>query len=177
MEDPSESTSIKSKSQQLREQSINGLGNRINKLDISQFKSRRGKQRTRVTKEEYIQRCNHVWNSAYDYTDSDVTIMSEKIDIWCNKHELYFNQLASNHMYGHISCEGCKRDNFETTFIAQAKKVHGDKYDYSQVRMLGPGAWVTLRCKKHDHVFKCSPIHHKRGNICPKCKSELESEK
>ena len=62
------------------------------------------------------------------------------------------------------------------TFIAQAKEIHGDKYDYSKVKYDGTDNPVTIKCSKHVE-FKQRPHHHLQGQGCPKClDSHLERE-
>jgi len=54
-------------------------------------------------------------------------------------------------------------------FIAKAIKVHGNKYDYSNVVYDGNKAKVTILCPEHG-PFKQTPSHHtNRGQGCPKC--------
>jgi len=54
-------------------------------------------------------------------------------------------------------------------FINKAKKVHGDKYDYSKVNYINVKTKITVICKEHCE-FNATPtnhIHNKSG--CPKC--------
>ena len=56
-------------------------------------------------------------------------------------------------------------------FISDAKKTHGDKYDYSKVDYRGNKIKVTIICPIHG-PFEQSPISHIRGCGCPKCGRE-----
>ena len=62
-------------------------------------------------------------------------------------------------------------------FIEHAKKVHGDKYDYSLVDYINSRTKVNIICPTHE-VFPqkpCDHIHSKQG--CPICfdsKGEIE---
>lgn len=53
-------------------------------------------------------------------------------------------------------------------FIAKAKIVHGDKYDYSKVNYTGTYNHVTIICPAHGE-FKQQPKMHLRGQRCAKC--------
>lgn len=54
-------------------------------------------------------------------------------------------------------------------FIARAKQVHGDKYDYSKVEYVNSDTKVTIICPIHG-VFKQTPyLHYKVGCGCPSC--------
>lgn len=55
-------------------------------------------------------------------------------------------------------------------FIAKAKAIHGDKYDYSKVKYEGTEKKVIIICKTHkDYLIK--PHNFLHGQGCPKCSS------
>lgn len=56
-------------------------------------------------------------------------------------------------------------------FIEKARKVHGDRYDYSKVNYKTTHEKVVITCKKHGD-FEQTPSSHLQGNGCPKCKRE-----
>ena len=56
-------------------------------------------------------------------------------------------------------------------FIADARKVHGDKYDYSRVVYIDSRTPVQIVCRKHG-VFLKSPSNHLKGQGCKKCSHE-----
>lgn len=51
-------------------------------------------------------------------------------------------------------------------FIARAKEVHGDKYDYSKVEYANKDAKVTIICPEHG-PFEQKPHNHLMGNGVP----------
>ena len=53
-------------------------------------------------------------------------------------------------------------------FINEARKVHGDKYDYSKVEYIDANTKVCIICPKHGEFWQ-KPISHIRGNGCPIC--------
>ena len=53
-------------------------------------------------------------------------------------------------------------------FVAKARSVHGDKYDYSKVEYKGRDVKVEIICLQHG-VFLQTPHNHLRGQKCPKC--------
>lgn len=53
-------------------------------------------------------------------------------------------------------------------FIARAKAVHGDRYNYDLVDYTGMHRKVKIKCKTHG-LFEQSPDSHSRGNGCPEC--------
>lgn len=53
-------------------------------------------------------------------------------------------------------------------FIYEARKVHGDKYDYSRVVYESSVKKVCIICPEHGE-FWMTPNAHLRGHRCPKC--------
>lgn len=53
-------------------------------------------------------------------------------------------------------------------FIIKAKKVHGDRYDYTLVKYINSKNNVKIICNKHD-VFEQIATNHLNGSNCPKC--------
>lgn len=56
-------------------------------------------------------------------------------------------------------------------FIAKAKEVHGDLYDYSQTTYVNSRIKVGIICHKHG-LFWQNPIGHLTGCKCEKCSYE-----
>ena len=55
-------------------------------------------------------------------------------------------------------------------FIERAKKVHGDKYDYSKTVFVSWNTKVCIICHEHGEFWQ-DPYNHLRGKGCPKCSS------
>ena len=53
-------------------------------------------------------------------------------------------------------------------FIKEAKKIHGDKYDYSLVEYINNYTKVKIICKKHG-IFEQQPKPHLYGQGCKRC--------
>ena len=71
-------------------------------------------------------------------------------------------------------CELCNDKN--RIFEEKARKVHGDKYDYSKVEYVNSNTKVCIICPIHGE-FLMRPINHLRGQGCPKCGRKSSSEK
>lgn len=59
-------------------------------------------------------------------------------------------------------------------FIGRAKKVHGDRYDYSEVNMVDMRTNITIICPKHGR-FRPRPKHFLAGGNCPCCARESKT--
>lgn len=56
-------------------------------------------------------------------------------------------------------------------FVDKARKVHGDKYDYSSLIYVNNSTKINIVCRKHG-FFTQLPSSHLMGNGCPKCANE-----
>ena len=61
-------------------------------------------------------------------------------------------------------------------FVEKARKIHGDKYDYSKVEYINATTDVCIICPKHGEFWQ-TPQVHLRGANCPKCAKETIIEK
>lgn len=53
-------------------------------------------------------------------------------------------------------------------FVKDAKKIYGDRYDYSKVIYNGNKTKVCIVCREHGD-FHQTPDSHLRGRGCPLC--------
>jgi len=61
-------------------------------------------------------------------------------------------------------------------FINNAKKVHGDKYDYSLVDYIGALNKIKIICPIHG-IFEQAPSNHLSGNKCYMCNTAYKFNK
>ena len=66
------------------------------------------------------------------------------------------------------SLELCKRVVTTESFIAEAKEIYGDRYDYSNVEYKNRDHRVTIVCPVHGD-FQVYAREHLDGKGCPKC--------
>lgn len=55
-----------------------------------------------------------------------------------------------------------------TSFIEKCKKIHNDKYDYSNVYYINNDIKIVVICKKHGE-YLITPKNHIAGQGCKKC--------
>ena len=123
---------------------------------------------TRLTTQEFIDRCNIIHNFEYDYSLVDYQGDSEKVKIICKIHGV-FEQVACAH-YKH-GCSACskKRKITKEVFIELANKIHNNKYDYSQVECLGAFVKVKILCPNHGPFWQDINTHLNSKCGCSKC--------
>lgn len=125
----------------------------------------------RLTQEDFIAKAHRVHGDKYDYSLAKYTKSVNKVKIICPKHGV-FEQTASNHLAGK-GCPKCAGNVQSNTaeFIAKARRVHGDKYDYSLVNYTKSANKVKIICPEHG-VFEQEANSHLQGFGCPKCYNE-----
>ena len=120
------------------------------------------------TNEEWIEKAKEVHDNKYDYSKVKYINSKSKVIIICKKHG-EFEQIPT----GHLCKKGCSkcsgRYKYTTKeWIEKAKKVHGDKYDYSKVEYKKALKKIIIICPEHGE-FKQRAVSHLRGHCCNKC--------
>jgi hypothetical protein len=74
------------------------------------------------------------------------------------------------HMF--FKCKGCminKLSKDTPWFIEQSRKVHGNKYDYSESFYINTAKPLEIRCTDCNTIFYQIPYNHLRGRGCSRC--------
>ena len=116
--------------------------------------------------EEFVKKAKKVHGDKYDYSKVDYVDKKTKVCITCPKHGEFW-QVPSRHLSGH-GCLLCGLRDTTEEFVKKAKKVHGDKYDYSKVNYVDNRTKVYIQCKSHG-IFEMRPNDHLNGQGCPIC--------
>ena len=104
--------------------------------------------------------------------------VNTKIKIKCNKCGKVFTDSPHMLIGKKRGCPYCNGGVRLTTqvFIERAKKVHGNKYDYSKVNYINSITPITIICPKHGE-FQQKSSEHLINHGCQKCaESRLEEE-
>lgn len=128
----------------------------------------------KFTLNEFIEKANKKHNNRYDYSNFILINCHIKGFITCFIHG-DFKQTPSEHLGG-AGCWSCGGSKKLTTdeFLIKAKKVHGDKYDYTlTVYGKNTSDKVIIICKKHG-LFPQTPDCHLQGGGCSLCKNKNE---
>ena len=122
----------------------------------------------KLTTKEFIRRAKDVHGDKYDYSKTKYVNKRTKICIICPEHGEFW-QLPSSHLTG-SGCSKCKGMYKPTTeeWIKNAKKVHGNKYDYSKVKYINSRTKVCIICSKHGEFWQ-TPNDHLNGRGCYCC--------
>lgn len=127
--------------------------------------------------DDFIIDAKALYGDKYDYSKADYRGAKEKVLIRCNDCGYEFWQRPNDHLSGK-GCPKCGKTLKKGVddFIIDAKKIHGNKYDYSRVLYFDNKTSVEIVCPEHG-VFWQRPDNHLSGQGCPKCKqSKMENE-
>lgn len=124
-----------------------------------------------VTTEQFIQRATKIHGTRYDYTQVVYHKRISKVTIICRYHGEFFQQ-AGNHLLGQgcSKCAGRRPTQSNEAFIQKARKIHGEKYDYTGTTYNDRKTKIKYKCLTHGMVYQLPYDHLKSG--CGKCASK-----
>jgi hypothetical protein len=122
--------------------------------------------------EEFITKARAVHGDKYDYSKSNYVNSKTKITILCPDHGEFRQSPGVHYRCGCPTC-GINTSGGQAhslpQFIANAKVVHGERYDYSKVVYINSALKVKIVCNIHG-IFEQSPDRHIHGKCdCPLC--------
>ncbi len=134
----------------------------------------------KISTKEFIEKAKALHGNKYDYSFVNYTGIFNKIKIFCNIHG-EFQQTPDRHLNSNgcllcgIKISSDKKRYSTIDFIEKAKKVHGNKYDYSLVKYNHSKDNVVIVCPEHGK-FEQTPNAHWIGKGCIRC-NESKGEK
>ena len=103
----------------------------------------------------------------YSYENVNYVNSHTLVNITCKIHG-GFMQSPTNHLQGK-GCPKCANKNVTSgEFIEKARKVHGNKYDYSKVNYVDNSTKVCIICPEHGEFWQ-TPNDHLNGCGCSIC--------
>lgn len=133
----------------------------------------------KLTLQNFVNVSNVKHDNKYDYSKVELIGSKTKVTIICPIHG-EFEQTPDSHLRG----SGCIKCSYEQradnsrkkldSFVEKGKKLHGNKYDYSNVNYNNTHTAVKINCSIHGE-FEQDPSHHLRGSGCPKCGNNVKS--
>lgn len=131
------------------------------------------------TTEELIRQCKEKHGDKYDYSEFEYKGWNVPAKIICPEHGAFYQT-----PYKHKTANGCPICGFLKAcdsrkptikeLIDKFRKIHGNKYDYSNVTYKNNRTKIKIICPKHGEFWQ-SPYKHILGQGCPRCnESKLE---
>lgn len=123
--------------------------------------------------DDFLTKTKAVHGGLYDYSLFEYKLSSLKSTIICRIHG-EFRQTPNRHLMG----DGCPKCGGERVgvicrktqeqFLADAHKMHGDRYDYSETVYKDIKTKVKIGCRIHGEFWQ-NPSSHVRESGCPSC--------
>ena len=130
------------------------------------------------TTKQFIEEAIKVHGDKYDYSLVNYIASAERVEIYCNIHNMVFLQKPSVHLRG-SNCPQCAnsigREKTRLTtekFIKKAKSIYGDLYDYSSITYTDCNSEVSIICEKHGS-FQKKAKDFLYGVGCNTCSKEV----
>ena len=125
-------------------------------------------EKSERAKETFVEKARKVHGDKYDYSKINYIDAITKICIICPEHGEFW-QRPANHLSGH-GCQKCNKSFKINTelFVERARKVHGNKYDYSKVKYIANKVDVCIICPEHGEFWQ-RPNDHLSGHGCHEC--------
>lgn len=124
---------------------------------------------TKLNTHQWIIKANEVHGYRYDYSQVEYVNAKKKVVVICEFHGPWHCS-PDNHISksrGCPTCGGSKKKTLED-FICDARKVHGDRYQYSDAEYKNSHTLLSILCKLHGY-FQQSPTSHLSGAGCAQC--------
>lgn len=119
---------------------------------------------------EFLEKAIKVHGNKYDYSKVKYNGANKKVCIICPIHGEFW-QKPSSHINSKQGCPKCYGNTKKTTigFVEEARKIHGNKYDYSKVEYVNNHTKVCIICPKHGEFWQTPKEHLKGNGGCIKC--------
>lgn len=135
----------------------------------------------KLTQKTFLERIQKVHGDLYT-TDLAVYERADKrVTMVCKIHGEF--HIPPNKLFAGFGCQLCSKERVKVslsgdteTFCKSAKKIHGDKYDYSRVVYVSNTKKVAIICPVHGEFLQAPSCHVRklRPTGCPTCASELK---
>ena len=132
-------------------------------------------RKLKMTTDEFIKKAKEIHGDRYDYSKSEYNGSKVKLCIICKEHGEFW-QTPEIHLNG-SGCKKCYnkykrgkgRQHDINWFIEEARKIHGNKYDYSKVEYKTIFTKVCIICPIHGEFWQTPASHIMMKNGCYKC--------
>ena len=127
------------------------------------------RKKIKTTASHYTDDLKKKYGDKFDYSKVEYKGLTVPITIICKKCGKVMRRMP----FSHLSCIDCSsKERAKTTeqFIEDAKKIHGDAFDYSLVNYINVKTQIKLICKKCGEVINKYPNELLAGKGCRNCK-------
>jgi len=123
----------------------------------------------KLTTEEFIKKSQNIHGDKFDYSLTKYEGSNKKITFKCKTCLIVSTQFVTNHLTGY-GCRNCWLNSIRYDFIKKAIKIHGNNFDYTQVKYINESTKIKIKCNTCLTIFEQTPgghIHHEHK--CKQC--------
>lgn len=116
------------------------------------------------------------YGNLYDLSLVKYLTSRTPIQLICSKHGVF-----QQHYMAHLhedggGCRQCRQEDREKALIAQFRKVHGERYDYSA--MVIERTRVSVKCREHGEFWVTASSHASSESAgCQRCRMKEQEDK
>lgn len=124
----------------------------------------------KITTEDFISKAKEVHGDKYDYSKSEYLDWKTLVVIICPLHGEFL--LSPNKHLNGRGCQKCSNKVYNRNFKLienELKKIHNNRYNYSNVEYVNLSKKVNITCKIHGDFEQTIENHLKRKQGCPSC--------
>lgn len=124
-----------------------------------------------VEDQPFVKKARLLFNDRFDYSKVEYINAHTSVVVICKEHNKEFETTPNTHLNKKVSCPGCRRDRAclgTEGFIKKATNIHGNKYDYSNVKLTTLDTTVEISCPVHG-PFMQKASNHLVTKGCQKC--------
>lgn len=130
----------------------------------------------KISQENFIAQCKEYFPE-YDYSKTIYKGRKKPVEIGCPVHGNFIRSATDKSGKG-LECPKCAQNRVSKSqtftkedFIRDARKIHGDKYNYDKVEYKTARIKVTITCPIHGD-FQQAPYVHMACKGCRKCAND-----
>lgn len=138
--------------------------------EIEDLKKKQKDERKNLRWEACLKKMREAHGELYRYNETTFTSVTKDISIICKEHG-QFQQTPRAHYRG-SGCPSCNNESKRFTadeFVARAREVHGDSFNYPNLEYVTTAHHINAVCKKCNKEFKQLGYIHLGGHGCPHC--------
>lgn len=133
------------------------------------------------TLSSFLIRAHEIHGNKFNYTqitENHIKGKNSHLPVICNECEYYWEPSIVSHINHESGCPSCYGNAPWTLerFLKIAKKIHGEKYDYSKITSIHiqtAHSKVPIKCSICDYEWETTIDVHKKGHGCPGCANQI----
>ena len=132
-------------------------------------------EKARKSKEQFIKEMFNLYGDKYDVSNINYVNTKTEVEVLCRDHGTFYKKpfdLLAGHACKQCSKRAHTKSSNKDIFIEEARKVYGDKDDYTNTNIISARDKISVTCTKHNCTFEKEIKTYLEGWGCPECSAE-----